>query len=169
MLCVILLLSRMFRAASLPSFLKIWPYTCSSPIEARFVIGGIISIVAAINPNKENPPARYNIFPETTFGRNTEIRSKTNPIPTIKRRGMRFSSTVPRTTSLIGRLLACCTGSHALSRETAIATVKEIMILDGEITTGISIPCDRDCPIPCKINFNTSIPTGIPINPPMKP
>ena len=124
---------------------------------------------AAISPSKENPPARYSIFPDASFGRTSETTKSRTPAPMIKRRGMCFSSTLPSTTSLIGKRLALLTGSHAESRDTPSATAKEEIMLNGEMTTGISIPWERDCPIPRKISFKTSVPTGIPANSPITP
>jgi len=51
------------------------------------------------------------------------------------------SSTVPKTTSFIGRRLALRTGSHAESKDTITAMVKERKTPGREIITGISIPC----------------------------
>ena len=81
---------------------------------------------------------------------------------------MCFFSTVPKTISFIGSRLALRTGSHAESKDTITATAKERITPGIDITMGISIPCDNDLPIPCKMPFNTIIPIGIPITPPVQ-
>lgn len=70
---------------------------------------------------------------------------------------------------LIGNLPARRTGIHALSIETVTATPKDSKTAVPVITTGISIPCDKESPMPCKISFKAPIPSGIPMIPPIQP
>ena len=138
-------------------------------MESRSERGGMIRIVPAISPSREQPPARYKSFPEAARGSATEIPNSAAPAATTRRLEGGASSTVPAITSLSGRRLARRTGIQADSSGTRTATARETPIPGGEITTGISIPRAKDAPMPRRIHFNANSPRGIPAAPPMPP
>ena len=60
-------------------------------------------------------------------------------------------------------------GSHADKREALTATANEKITLKGVMTAGISMPCERERLMPCRMHFRTSIPVGMPSSPPIHP
>ncbi len=109
---------------------------------------------------------RYSIFPETVLGSMTENRNNRMPAAAVRRPDICFSSVIPRTTSFTGRRLVRCMGSHADKREALTATANEKITLKGVMTAGISMPCERERLMPCRMHFRTSIPVGMPSSPP---
>ena len=86
--------------------------------------------------------------PDTRRGSSMEIRNTITQ--TLVRNLMEVcgSSAVPSTMSFTGRRPARRIGSQAERNATDTAMVNEITALSGEITAGISMPWDRDCPMP---------------------